>query len=309
MILLTGVNGFVGKHLVRELSSRQLSVLGVGNSEPKPHPEIAALLKEYRRCDVTDAEAVKNLPLSNISAIINLAGLANVGASFDNPDLYMHVNKQVLSVLGSAYFGANPKGRIVAISTGAVYDSDQPIPLNELSRTIDKGSPYSMSKLAMEATAKEFQANHYDCIVVRPFNHIGPGQGPGFLIPDLATKLKAADTRKPIISAGNLKTVRDYTDVRDIARAYAELATSSSLQHNLYNVCSGLGQSGEQIVQALCSKLGVDFSKLTIDVDQSLVRPTDPAKIIGDSSRLQKDTGWTAGISLDQTVNDIVDSL
>lgn len=309
MILVTGVNGFVGKHLTRELVQHGHQVVGIGNREPQAHPEIADILTAYYRCDITVPDEVANLELANISAVINLAGLANVGASFDNPDLYMSVNVKVLSVLGEAFLRANLNGRMVAISSGALYDPNQPMPLSEHSKTVSSGSPYALSKLAMEDAAQDLRNKGLDCIVARPFNHIGPGQGLGFLIPDLANKLKNTDPTNPTISAGNLKTIRDYSDVRDIVSAYAMLATAEKLESNLFNVCSGNGKSGEDIVKALCASLNIDFGNLTIEVDQSLIRPTDPAKIVGDSSRLQAETGWRSKIKLEQTVQDIVNSL
>ncbi len=308
-ILVTGINGFVGKHLARELASRDIEVIGVGHQEPTVNEEIAGIVSQYFQCDVTKPDAVDLLPLENLNAVINLAGLASVGASFKNPELYMNVNVNVLSVLGGALLNKNPRARMIAVSTGGIYESNQLLPLTETSQTVENGSPYAKSKLAMEEAARELRKNGQDCVVVRPFNHIGPGQGLGFLIPDLADKLKRADPANPQITAGNLRTIRDFTDVRDIAKAYTDLATSEVLEYDLYNVCSGSGQSGEDIVKALCSSLNINFAELTINTDPSLIRPTDPPKIIGDSSRLQEDTGWEPEIPLSKTVEDIVAEL
>jgi GDP-4-dehydro-6-deoxy-D-mannose reductase len=306
MILVTGINGFVGRHLARELSKRKIKVVGVGNSEKHANTEIADIVEAYYQCDVSNPEAVKQLKLSEIDAVINLAGLANVGASFAQPDLYMKVNVDVLTVLGKALFAANPEARMIAVSTGALYDPNQPMPLNEESKTLKSGSPYAQSKLAMEDAALEFRNDGFDCIVVRPFNHIGPGQGSGFLIPDMVQKLRTTDSTRPTITAGNLKTVRDYTDVRDIVKAYADLASAPKLGHDLYNVCSGRGSSGEDIVRELCLALDIDFKKLEIEVDKSLIRPTDPQKIIGDNSRLQNETGWCPELDLRATISAII---
>ena len=309
MILVTGVNGFVGKHLARELHGRGLDVFGVGNNEPGAHPEIVSILEKYVQCDITKADEVSRLDLNYVSCVINLAGLANVGASFDNPDLYMDVNVKVLYVLGEELYKQNPGARMIAVSTGALYDPNQEMPLNESSKVIETGSPYALSKLAMEKIAEELRQKGQDCTVVRPFNHIGPGQGLGFLVPDLIEKLRQADKNNPKITAGNIKTVRDYTDVRDIARAYADLAAAEKLNHGLYNVCSGNGKSGEEILQSICKNLDIDFGKLQIDIDQSLIRPTDPARIVGDHTRLTEDTSWNSTIALDKTINDIITSL
>lgn len=308
-ILITGVNGFVGKHLARELASRNIQVIGVGHREAAVASEIETVVSEYYQCDVSNAEQVAKLPLSELNSIINLAGLANVGASFDNPELYMDVNVKVLSVLGEALFEANPTARMIAISTGALYDPNQPMPLHEDSKVITKGSPYALSKLAMEEAASKLRKTGQDCVVVRPFNHIGPGQGLGFLIPDLASKLMSTDPQNPHITAGNLKTIRDYTDVRDIAKAYADLATSETLNYTVYNVCSGTGRSGENIVEALCNELGINYRDLQIKVDQTLIRPTDPAEIFGAHDNITDDTGWEPEIDLSDTVKAIVQSL
>ncbi len=307
-VLVTGINGFVGKHLTRELVSRDIKVIGVGHRENTADAEIADLLNCYYQCDVTDSASTSKLPLSLVDCIINLAGLANVGASFDNPDLYMKINVKVLSVLGDELLTANPSARMIAVSTGALYDPNQSMPLSEQSRVIKDGSPYALSKLAMEQAAKELRDRGLDCIVVRPFNHIGPGQGTGFLLPDLTRQLLETNRENPSVSAGNLKTIRDYTDVRDIARAYADLAIIDSLENHLYNVCSGRGHSGNDMVKDLCEELEIDSNKLVINVNDKLIRPTDPPRIVGDNSLLSTDTGWLPKISLDKTIKDIITS-
>ena len=308
-IMVTGVNGFVGKHLARELYSRNLDVVGIGNENPVADESISHLLSAYFQFDINDPDGVSKLDLTQVDCVINLAGLAAVGPSFDNPELYMCVNVGVLSVLGKELLRQNPSARIIAVSSGALYDPSQEMPLNESSKIIESGSPYAHSKLAMENYAKELCTRELDCVVVRPFNHIGPGQGLGFLIPDLVDKLKKTDKNNLKITVGNIKTVRDYTDVRDIAKAYANLATAKDLNHNLYNVCSGTGLSGEDIIKSLCIALNINFEKLQLEVDSSLIRPTDPLKIVGNSSLLQSDTGWKPEISIDKTVKDIVDNL
>ena len=307
MILVTGINGFVGKHLTRELAGQNIEVMGVGNNEPMADPEIADLLNDYRQVDITNKNEVAALDLRKIDAIINLAGLANVGASFANPELYMNVNVNVLLVLGEELLRQNPKARMLAVSTGAVYDSSQEMPLSEDSTIVENGSPYAMSKIAMEGIGAELRQKGLDCVIARPFNHIGPGQGLGFLIPDMITKLETA-RKTNTITVGNIQTSRDYTDVRDIVKAYANLATSKEIiDENVFNVCSGVSIKGEEIIKKLCKIMVINFSNLTIDVDRSLVRPSDPMQIYGDCSRLREATGWRPTINLDQTLKDIYD--
>ena len=303
-ILVTGVNGFVGHHLVRELHGRGYSVVGLGYGGDV-QPEIGAMLEDYILCDLSDVSQVAKLPLEGINAIINLAGLAKVGASFDEAEFYKKINVAVLANLGKQLLEIGSKARVVAVSTGAVYESNQPMPLTEKSKTTPKGSPYAESKLLMEDAAKELRKKGLDVVVVRPFNHIGPGQGPGFLVPDLITKLKAFKESGIPVQVGNLKTKRDYTDVRDIAKAYSDLAVSESLQYDTYNICSGKSHPGQEIVDALLKEMKLE-GKVEVTVDQSLIRPADPPDLYGSNARLREETGWEPEITLDKTIADCV---
>ncbi len=302
-IVVTGVNGFVGINLVRELKSRGHRVIGIGR-EKSPTRAVSELADVYTACDLIDESQVEKLDLDNIDAIINLAGLANVGASFNAEELYKKVNVEVLTILGRRLLSINSKARLLAISTGAVYDPDQPMPLNEESRIIRTGSPYALSKVSMEEAAHDLRLQGLDCIIVRPFNHTGPGQAPGFLIPDLFNKLVQYQSSGLPVLVGNLSTKRDYTDVRDIVRGYTDLAVAETLEHDTYNICSGKSHSGQDILDLMTKSMGLIDIKTT--TDQSLIRPNDPADLYGSSDRLREDTGWEPVISLSQTINDFV---
>ncbi|HYF96902.1 MAG TPA: NAD-dependent epimerase/dehydratase family protein, partial [Patescibacteria group bacterium] len=145
-VLITGINGFVGKHLAREFIKRDYGVIGVGHETP-PHVEVRSLAEQYFACDLTDAALVERLPLKEVDAVISLAGLAALGPSFDKPDEYMHVNTAVLSVICDEIIkqGLQPNIRMLAVSSGAVYASGQPMPLTEESSTDPGSSPYTAS--------------------------------------------------------------------------------------------------------------------------------------------------------------------
>lgn len=302
-VLVTGVNGFVGQHLARELHSRGCGVIGTGHSEPAA-PSIAELLENYVACDLTDAAQVERLPLDKVDAVISLAGLANVGGSFDRPDEYKHVNVAVLATVCDRLLSLGAAKRVIAVSSGAVYDPNQPQPLSEDSRTVQDGSPYALSKLLMEQSAADFRKRGLDCVIVRPFNHSGPGQRAGFIIPEVYKKIRNAQSTGEPVLVGNLKTKRDYTDVRDIVRAYTDLALAERLEHDTYNVCSGRSVSGQAIVDLLCKELGVENIKIA--VDQSLLRPNDPPELYGTYARLKAATDWQPVIPLEQTIKDFV---
>ncbi len=303
-VLVTGVNGFVGKHLIRELYSRGAEVVGLGHNGPAD-PEIAGLLKSYEVCDLTDSEAISALPLDDIGAVVNLAGLAGVGASFDEPEKYKHINVAVVTNIGEQLLKNKLRTRLVAISTGAIYDPGQRMPLTENSRTIDEGSPYALSKLLMEEAVSDLKTRGLDTVIVRPFNHSGPGQREGFLIPDLYKKLLTAKETNGTVKVGSLDTRRDYADVRDIVRAYADLALSDRLNFDIYNLCSGESRSGQEIMNILLKELNL-AGKITIKEDPSLLRPSDPKELYGSYERIGQEIGWQPQISLEQTIHDFV---
>ena len=289
-IIITGVNGFVGEHLARYLSESHIGVIGVGR-EDSPAKNASPLLNRYIKVDFLDSEQVASLDLTNVTAIIHLAGLASVAESFDKPELYKTGNAQMIENLLKTASDQQFKGRVVAISTGALYAPTQPMPLNEDSYTTE-GSPYATGKLRAEDVIKKYIELGIDAVIVRPFNHIGPGQGPGFLVGDLYDQLQTAhNSNSSEILVGNLSTKRDYTDVRDIVKAYALLACAPSLQHDTYNVSSGKSYSGLEILEYLKDEMGL--KSIQTSIDQSRVRPTDAQDIIGDASRLKQELGWT----------------
>jgi GDP-4-dehydro-6-deoxy-D-mannose reductase len=302
-ILVTGINGFVGHHVARELKRQGHFVIGTGTTK-----EIAPELQDYAdgyvgSCDLTESSDVARIPLEKIDAIINLAGLAQVGASFGQEDRYFHINSAVQTVIADRLIALDKKDtRIIAVSTGAVYDSNQPMPLTEESTLVTQGSPYALSKVAMETAMAEYREKGLDIVIVRPFNHIGPGQREGFIVPDFVHQVLSGST----VSVGNLKSERDYTDVRDVARAYALLATAPQLTHKLYNVCSGKSISGQAILDAIIAQSGKQ--DVVVVPDPQRIRPNDPAKIVGDNALLASETGWSPQITLTQTIKDYFDT-
>lgn len=304
-VLVTGINGFVGKHLTKELKGRNHQVFGTGREE-EPAREISSQLDGYTRCDLTKADDVAIIPLDSIDSIVSLAGLAKVGDSFKHPDAYNMINVAVLTVLGNRLIREKSQASVLAISTGGVYDPNQDLPLSEYSIVTHKGSPYATSKLLMEKAVEHLRQNGLRCVVVRPFNHIGPGQESGFLVPDLYEKIeKSLKTGQPV-EVGNLKTKRDYTDVRDVVRAYTDLAERKDLSFDIYNVCSSKSTEGQEILDRL---LGLTKAKGKVDirVNQQFIRASDPGELYGNNDRLQQETGWEPNIRLEKTLHDFVE--
>lgn len=302
-IMVTGVNGFVGEHVVDTFKSNGFEVVGVAYDN-NPNEKVANKLDEYVSCNLLDADSVSKLDMSGVRAVIHLAGLSAVGQSFDQPLRYIADNAVMTYNLLDRAKQSGMTGRAVVISSGALYNPNQPLPITESSAT-DPTSPYAVGKLATEHVVDYFRIRGLDAVTVRPFNHIGPGQGEGFILPDLYAQLSAAGSGGEIM-VGNLETKRDYTDVRDIVAGYKALALADTLQHNLYNICSGRSLSGKDILALLQKASGIEDVRVT--VDQSKIRPTDIMDIYGDSSQLQQELGWHPTHDIAQTVADYVAS-
>ena len=297
-VVISGVNGFVGHHLSEELSSAGISVIGIGR-EDKPTQEVKPLLDEYYKIDL-----ISSWPeIKNVKAVIHLAGLAAVGASYDNPQTYINANSAMVTNLCEYYAQQESKPRIILVSSGAIYDPEQSMPIAEDGK-IGFASPYAVSKVLNENQAAYYRKRGLDCIVVRPFNHIGPGQGPGFILPDLYNRMSALSEGQHVISVGNLETRRDYTDVRDIVRAYTKIALSPTLQRDTYNICSGASFSGVEIFNELTKAMIIPDA--SYEVDKALLRPSDILEIVGDSSRLKDELGWHPEYLIEQTIADFV---
>jgi GDP-4-dehydro-6-deoxy-D-mannose reductase len=302
-ILITGINGFVGEHLARHLQLLGYQIHGVGRDDAV-NEKTADVVAKYTKADLLNKESVAAIGFSDTKAIIHLAGLASVGESFDKPDLYREGNAAMTDNLLTESAAQGFKGRVVVVSTGALYDPNQPLPLSETSKTI-ASSPYAEGKLKAEDITLKHIQNGVDAVIARPFNHIGPGQESGFLVPDLYQALvNAREQGVFTITTGNLNTRRDYTDVRDIVQAYTALALSEKLQHHLYNICSGTSTAGTEIFHTIQEATSTtDIGAL---VDPSRVRPTDPQELVGDSSRLQNELYWQPHITFFHTIQDFV---
>lgn len=299
-VLVTGSNGFVGQHLVRELAENGITVVGVGGSqgskEKSPHVEA------YLELDLTNPEEAARIDFKGVDGVVHLAGLAAVGASFDDPMLYMTTNVGIEVNLFEAALAQQVSPRFLIISSGGLYDSKAPLPLTEVS-PVDPSSPYAVSKIGQEQMAHYYHGRGFESIVARPFNHIGPGQGPGFIVPDLAQQIIAAEKGgQQEILVGNLDAQRDYTDVRDIVRAY-RLLLEKGRAGEIYNICSGQARSGHDILKGL---LALADCQPETKQDPARMRPADNPLIYGSRQKLTDDTGWQPAIPIETTLADVI---
>jgi GDP-4-dehydro-6-deoxy-D-mannose reductase len=297
-ILVTGAGGFVGAHLLNELAANGHEPIGVINISEKPKNNVKVI-----SCDLMDAEAVGQIDFSGLDAVIHLAGLAAIGPSFDEPMRYINTNVGIEVNLFEVCLKQKAKPRFLIISSGALYDPKDKLPLKEESDILPS-SPYAVSKIGQEKIAEYYGLRGFDYIIARPFNHIGPGQNEGFIVPDLAKQIVDAENGKlQEVAVGNLEAKRDYADVRDIVRAY-RLLIEKGKNDEIYNICSGISYSGQQILDGL---LAGSQSKPKIAQDSDKMRPSDAPDIYGDHSKIANDTGWQPQIKFEQSLKDALD--
>jgi GDP-4-dehydro-6-deoxy-D-mannose reductase len=296
-VLVTGSSGFVGRHLLKELSDNGYTVIGVDRSSNNPVPSYRTIA-----VDLTKPSDVNKIDFKKIDAVIHLAGLAAVGPSFGEPMKYITTNIGIEVNLFETALKQHAKPKFLIISSGALYNPQAKLPLTERSEVL-ANSPYAVSKLGQEQVGFYYQTRGFECVIARPFNHIGPGQGLGFLLPDLAKQI--AEIKKGLrnsLSVGNLDSKRDYTDVRDIVKAY-RLLLEKGRSGEIYNVCSGTAISGHTMLTTL---LRLTHVKTTINKDPARLRPSDTPKLVSSNAKIYKDTGWKPEIKLEQTLLDVM---
>ena len=254
--------------------------------------------------DITDPAAITDA-LSSAAAdvVYHLAAIASVAESWAAPARTFEVNALgTLHVLEAAR-RCTPQPRVLLVCSAEVYGVVTPdqLPISEDS-PLRPVTPYAVSKVAAEFLGLQTHLAHGLSVVrARAFNHIGPSQAGAFVVADLARRIVEAqrDGSKRII-AGNLTPRRDFTDVRDVVRAY-RLLMQRGVPGEVYNVCSGIDIGIEDLAQRMLSIADAD---LTIETDPDLVRPVDVPVLRGDNARLRDATGWRPEIPLDQTLAD-----
>ncbi len=301
-VLVTGGNGFVGRHLVAELQrSTFASQIVVFDRSIK---NILAGVEGYE-IDITTIESAKDIIRDlRPTWVVHLAAIANIGAALKDPELTRTVNVFGTKSLLDVVLSVSPSSKFLVISSADIYGNVSSVPISELS--LDEAyprNPYAQSKLEMEQMIEKGYNEH--CIRVRPFPHIGPGQQKGFVTADFASQIAAIETGKqpPVISVGNLTAQRDFTDVRDVVRAYRLLMEHGSLGE-VYHVASGVPHSIQSVLDSL---LALSNVAIKVQEDLSQMRPSDTPVLIGNANKLRASTGWFPDIPFEQSLQDILE--
>jgi GDP-4-dehydro-6-deoxy-D-mannose reductase len=289
--LITGGKGFVGQWLAAHL---------------KDHGDDVAVID--LETDVADGAAVRRVLRDVVpDAVYHLAAMTHVGESWEQPSQVLRVNVLGTAEVLAAARAESPRARVLVVSSAEVYGVVTPeqLPLGERTPTAP-ASPYAASKLAAEVLSLQaWRGYGQPVVVVRPFNHIGPGQSPNFFVPAMAKRIvEARRSGAASLLVGTLTTRRDFTDVRDVVRAY-RLLIEVGAPGEVYNVCSGLDVAMSDVAAQLLALAGAD---LTLDTDPALVRPVDVPVLRGDAALLRTATGWEPTIPLATTLADVLAS-
>lgn len=302
-VLVTGAHGFVGRHLWAELESAGHDVLGLSRPQdcpnPGPHDRIA---------DICDPAALASvIKEDRPDGCIHLAGIAFVPVGWKQPTLVFDVNVGGALNLLEALREHAPDCRTLMVSSALIYGASNPEQPRDENSALEPQSIYGVSKVAMDLNARLYARHHKMAVMTaRPCNHIGPGQAPDFMAPSFARQLAeiASGREQPRMRVGNLESVREFMDVRDVAAAY-RLLLERGTAGEAYNVSAGRAVQISHILETLCKIAGVQPA---IETDQQRWRPTDrQPTLIAD--KLRKDTGWTPHFTLEQTLADVYASV
>lgn len=284
-VLITGDQGFVGTHALAQMPG----AFGLSNLDP--------------HIDIRDKAAlVACLRFNPPEAVLHLAALSFVPDSFKAPQSTYEVNFLGTLRLLEALTETGFKGRFLFVSSGDAYGmvAAESLPVRE-TLPLRPRNPYAVSKVAAEALCYQWsQTGPFEVVMARPFNHIGAGQAPTFAISDFARQIAeiSAGLRPPVLEVGNIDVTRDFTDVKDVLKAY-ELLLSKGRNGEVYNVCSGVERSVRSLVERLLELAGVEADILN---DPTRFRPSDQPRVCGDHGKLSMHTDWQPEVSMDDAL-------
>jgi GDP-4-dehydro-6-deoxy-D-mannose reductase len=309
-VLITGYTGFVGSHLAEYLVSRgDVEVFGMHRWRSRLE-NVQHLGDQVRRveCDIRDPGAVRRV-LRDVrpERIFHLAAQSYVPTSWLAPSetLSGNVLGQVNLFEAIRDVGLSPRVHIAGSSEEYGLVLPYEVPLREDS-PLRPLSPYAVSKVAQDLLAYQYwQSYQLHVVRTRGFNHTGPRRGEVFVTSNFSRQVAEIERgmREPVVHVGNLESIRDFTDVRDMVRAYW-LALERGEAGEVYNICSGRGYSAQQVLDIL---LGLAHVKVEVRQDPARMRPSDVTLLVGDCSKFRSATGWEPTIPFEVTLKDLLE--
>ncbi len=303
-VLITGAGGFVGKYLISCLE-KEYFLIAVTHSDEYAYHLTNGLSFNL---DIKNEKLIYDSLLKYSSDVI--VHLAARSMTWDcSPEDYFNVNflgtfnlYQAVAKFKEAS-SINPK--IIYVSSAQIYgDVDTKVAIDE-NFPINPVNFYGSSKAAGDILSYQYSRSHnLKIIIVRAFNHIGPGQKKGFLVSDIASQIAEVKNNEGNIRVGNLKSTRDYLDVRDVALGYKKIIEKRDLNWGeAFNLCSGVDYSGKQILDKLIS---FSLKNITVTTDPNKVRKKDIPTIVGNNNKFKSTFSWKPLISIDESLKDIL---
>jgi GDP-4-dehydro-6-deoxy-D-mannose reductase len=305
-ILITGISGFVGRHLATQLHERYPQAEIHGTTRQTPFPDLP--FATCHALDLRDETSVTALVTAiQPDQIYHLAAQAFVPRSFSDPWETIEINVRAQLNLFLACIALSLSPRILVVSSAEIYGivDETHIPMRE-DLPPRPTSPYSVSKVTQDMLALQYYLSHnLQVMRARPFNHFGPGQNERFVAPAFALQIAQieANLNPPIIQVGDLSAKRDFTDVRDIVNAY-RLIMESGTPGAVYNVASGVAHSIAHLLQTL---IGLANKQIEVQVDESRLRPVHIPILLGDAQFLRNSTGWAPQYSFEASLQDVLE--
>lgn len=306
--LITGINGFVGGHLAEHLlAETDWQIVGVARETALSLPALRGRI-ELHGLDLGHADAVRQLVRTvRPDLIFHLAAQAHAPTSFRDPAGTLTTNILLQLNLFEAVRAAQLDPTLLTVCTGEEYGAVQPheLPVSE-DTPLRPVSPYAVSKVAQDMLAYQYYAAYQlKTIRVRPFNHTGPRQEDRYAPTAFAHQIARieAGLQPPVVKVGNLSAERDFTDVRDVVRAY-RLAVERGEPGAVYNIGSGRAVAIQAILDGL---LAHSHTTIQVEPDPERMRPADVPRIVCDATRFRTRTGWQPTITLEQTLGDVLD--
>ena len=306
-ILVTGITGFAGGALAEALLARpnvQVFGLSRGNVWPALWSHLADKVP-LAKADLQDPQSIESV-LREVrpEQVYHLAGYAQVGRSFQEPDAAWAGNLTVTRALYDAVARWGGKPRILFVGSGMIYgDNTRSDEVQTELTPLRPNSPYAASKAAADLVSYQVtRSPGLDVVRARPYNHIGPGQSAEFAIASFARQIVAIERghQPAVLETGNLNPRRDLTDVRDMAAAYL-LLMEKGRTGEAYNIASGPLHSMQNVLDRLLALAGI---QVEVRQRSALVRSTELVGVRVDTTKLRTETGWTPRYALDETLRD-----
>jgi len=302
-VFISGVTGFVGKHLFSFLASADYDIFGTSFPEKPESGEDDNIFYLDIRSEEKVFEAIERV---RPGWIFHLAAVSNVRHSWEKRKQALETNLMGTFYLFEAARKFTPQARILFVSSSDVYGVLLPKEkaLNEEDFT-HVLSPYAFTKVNGEILSRFYaEVEKLDIVIARSFPHTGPSQSPDFVCSDWACQIAQIEKglAEPLIKVGNIKVNRDFLDVRDVVKAYT-LLMQKGKSGEVYNVCSGKAVSLSEILDIL---LSFSSQKIETQVDPQKLRKADIPVLLGDNQKIKQETSWEPQILLKQSLTDLL---